>query len=95
MKQSYMCSYLILFNERMINLKDDATQGWLNKLGVDGRIISIDEVDETTSRTVALSGKDNCKGFAVINALDQNELDSILKDCPDLNQANLCVYKLR
>jgi hypothetical protein len=88
-----MSSYLVLFTRHMLDTDNDATKQWLRKLGMEGRLVSIDSLDGPVSSSNG-TAHDEYKGFAIINARDNAEINCILRDCPSLEFSDLGVYRM-
>jgi hypothetical protein len=89
----YKSSYLVLFNQ-MPDIENRDILLWLRKLSSEGRIVSVDELIEMVNST-ALNDSDPYRGFAVIQARDNDEINAVLSTCPGLNQQLLTIYKLK
>lgn len=78
----------------MIDLTNASTRDWLRKLGLEGRLVSVDELTEVGYDTTDLLQHDSLKGFAIINARDKDEINVLLQGCPEIDFERLTVYKL-
>jgi hypothetical protein len=78
----------------MLNFNDDAIRTWLRRLGLEGKIISIDELGESIYRSTYDGEQNRYKGFAVITAHDNDDITAILRECPGFDFNNLQVYKM-
>lgn len=87
-----MIGFIILFYSSMVDFRDNATREWLRRLSLDGRLISIDEIKPLTFKTGSI--KNSVKGFAIINAKDSDELNTLLSSCPKLKISELEIYEL-
>jgi hypothetical protein len=74
----------------MFNLHDPGTSEWLHQLSRNGRVVSV----ETIYPIAKSQDISNFRGFAIINAWDTIELNTLLQGCPDLDLALLEIYKL-
>jgi hypothetical protein len=89
-----MSSYLVLFTGTMIDINQKAIREWLNRLGSEGKLVSVDKLTGPLPAYNRALIKSEFKGFVIINARDHSELNAILQACPSLNLNELGVYEL-
>jgi hypothetical protein len=90
-----MGSYLILFNENIFNFQNAITRECLRKLTLRGRLVMVENVERPGIEWINVDNNyPEIKSFAIVNAMDDDELGFLLRDCSGIDVSRVTTYRI-